>query len=251
GSSHMWMGFDAGSMQEKYGISAYNYGCNWQHLNTTELFIKDSFRTQSPKVILVELFKVNHILQDVGMEGEIYYTRAISEFEGKREYLKQCFGEDKERFLAYYMPLCAFHENWPNINIVSFVKRSYGDFHKTKGAILNEIVVPITIADHTTFEQLELNDDSIKVLDNIVEICKENGTEIIFYVAPYASFYNYSDAMTKYAQENDCVFLDMYKLVDDIGLDENTDFCDSDHLNKYGAYKVADYLGKYIVEIMI
>ena len=49
GSSHMWMGFDAQVMYDNYGINAYNYGCNWQHINTTGLFIKDSFRTQSPK----------------------------------------------------------------------------------------------------------------------------------------------------------------------------------------------------------
>ena len=192
---------------------------------------------------------VNHVLSDVEMEGEIYYTRAISDFEGKREYLKQCFADDKERYMSYYMPLCAFHENWTNLKPKSFKKiESDTDYYKTKGAVLNENIVPMTIPDYTTFEQLELEKDSLKVLDNIVELCDENNTEIIFYVAPYGFGYNYSDAMTKYAQENGCVFLDMYKLVDEVGLDENTDYCDNEHLNKYGAYKVADYLGKYIVE---
>ena len=249
GSSHMWMGFDAKTMEEKYGISAYNYGCNWQHINTTELFIKDSFRTQSPKVILVELFMVNHVLNDVEMEGEVYYTRAISDFEGKREYLKQCFGDDKERYLAYYMPLCAFHENWTNLKAKSFKSiASDTDYNATKGSVLNENIVPMKIADYTTFEQLELEEASLKVLDNIVNLCRENGTEIIFYVQPYGFGYNYSDAMTKYAQDNDCVFIDMYKIAAEVGIDENTDYCDNEHLNKYGAYKVADYLGKYILE---
>ena len=48
GSSHMWRGMDPLEMYEKYGIGAYNYGCNWQRINTTELFLKDSLLTQSP-----------------------------------------------------------------------------------------------------------------------------------------------------------------------------------------------------------
>ncbi|MBE6894343.1 MAG: hypothetical protein E7483_01870 [Ruminococcaceae bacterium] len=249
GSSHMWMGFDAKAMYDNYGIKAYNYGCNWQHINTTELFIKDSLRTQSPKIILVELFMVNHVLNNVELEGEVYYTRAISDFEGKREYLKQCFGDDKEKYLAYYMPLCAFHENWTNLKPKSFKKISSDtDYYATMGAVLHENIVPMKIADHTTFEQIELEEDSLKVLDSIVDICKERNIEIIFYVQPYGFGYNYSDAMTKYAQENDCVFIDMFKIADEIGLDENTDYCDNEHLNMYGAYKVADYLGRYITE---
>lgn len=248
GSSHMWMGFDAQAMYDLYGISAYNYGCNWQHINTTELFVKDSFRTQSPKVVLVELFMVNHVLENVDMEGEIYYTRAISDFEGKRDYLKQCFGNDKEKYLSYYMPLCAFHENWTNLKPKSFKKiTSDTDYAATRGSVLNESVYPMTIADYTTFEQLQLEEKSLRSLDNIVEICKENNAEVIFYVAPYGFGYNYSDAMSVYAQENGCVFLDMYKLADEVGLDQSTDYCDNEHLNKYGAYKVAEYLGNYIV----
>ena len=40
----------------------------------------------------------------------------------------------------------------------------------------------------------------------------------------------------------------MYKIAAEVGIDENADYCDNEHLNKYGAYKVADYLGKYILE---
>lgn len=38
GSSRMWRGLAPIEMYEAYGIGAYNYGCNWQHINTTELF---------------------------------------------------------------------------------------------------------------------------------------------------------------------------------------------------------------------
>ena len=42
GSSHAWRGCDTRVMKDKYSIAAYNYGCNWQKMNTIELFLKDS-----------------------------------------------------------------------------------------------------------------------------------------------------------------------------------------------------------------
>lgn len=35
GSSHAWRNVNVNAMYDNYGIAAYNYGCNWQHLNTT------------------------------------------------------------------------------------------------------------------------------------------------------------------------------------------------------------------------
>lgn len=249
GSSHMWRGMDPMEMYKKYGIGAYNYGCNWQHINTTELFIKDSLRTQSPKVILIETYVVNSVLHDVNMNGEIYYTRGIPEFEGKRNYLKQCFGDDKERYLSYYMPLCAFHENWVNLTEESFTG-SAGDinFYETMGYVYTEDAVPVTIADPSTFEQEKLKDVSISVLDEITGICKENNIEIIFYTAPWQGEFVYSDAMKEYAQINGYAYLNLFEYMDEIGIDCETDFADEGHLNHSGAVKVADFLGEYIVD---
>ena len=249
GSSHMWRGMSAMQMYEAYGIGTYNYGCNWQHINTTELFIKDSLRTQSPKVILIETYLVNDLLQDMDINGEIYYTRAINEFEGKQKYLKQCFGDDKERYLSYYMPLCAFHDNWVNLDEKNFVENSSNkDFYKTMGFMDSEAVTPISIADPSGFKQKDISKDALKVLDEIVAICKANDIEIIFYTAPWQGYYSYGDAMSTYAEENDCAYFNLFRYVDEIGINCKTDFSDKGHLNNSGAVKVSNFLGKYIVD---
>lgn len=248
GSSHMWRGVNVMEMYDKYGIGAYNYGCNWQHMNTTSLFFKDSLRTQSPKVVVIDTFLVNDLLQNINMEGEIYYTRGISNFDGKREYLKQCFGDNKERYLSYYMPLCAFHDNWVNLEERSFFKNADDtDFYKTMGYWYMEEVTPVTLDDPATFEQLELSEEALKILDDIVETCNEKDIDIIFITVPYMGSYAYGDAMTRYAQENGCQYFNMFEMIDEIGFDCNTDFRDSGHLNNSGAVKVADFLGEYIV----
>lgn len=248
GSSHIWRGLNVMEMYEKYGIGAYNYGCNWQHINTTELFFKDSLLTQSPKIVLIETFYVNELLQDVNINGEIYYTRGITEFEGKQEYLRQCFGNDKERYLSYYMPLCAFHDNWVNLEENNFLESADStNFYATMGYLHTTKVTSVTISDPSKFEQAELSETAISVLDEIIKTCNENNIEIIFYTAPWQGTYAYSDALKAYAKEKGCVYFNLFEYLDYIGIDCETDFCDPGHLNDSGAVKVADFLGEYIV----
>ena len=249
GSSHAWKGLNCIEMYENYGIGAYNYGCNWQHINTTSLFFEDSLRTQSPKVILVETYLVNDVLSDIDMNGEIYYTRGISHFDAKSEYLEECFGNEYERYLSYYVPFVAFHSNWKNISRWSFANPtdSY-DFTKSMGYLASSKVVDVTLPDYRTFEQKELCEKAIKVLDNMVKICRENDIEIIFYTVPYAGEYCYFDAMKEYAEENGCKYINLFEKMDEMGFDSSTDFQDAGHLNDSGARKVAKYLGKYISE---
>lgn len=249
GSSVAWRGFDPMEMYRKHGIAAYNYACNWQRLNTTLLFLQDSFRTQSPKVALVETFKVGEVLEDTDLNGEIYYTKAISDFKGKRDYLRQCFGTDIGRYLSYYMPLSVFHENWNIVGRENFLP------HETESCLArmgyaggSDEAVEVTISDYTTFQQGELSEETREVLDTMVRLCRENDVQLIFYAAPYEGECDSIDAMRAYAEENGCVYLNLFEKAEEMGIDAGTDFSDWAHLNGSGARKTADYLGAYIAE---
>lgn len=248
GSSHMWCSLDVMEMYKKYGIGAYNYGCDWQHINTTKLFLRDSLRTQSPKVVLIETYLVNELLQDLDMNGEIYYTKAIDEFDGKWHYLKQCFGNNMERWVSYYIPLCAFHDNWINLEKGNFLKNaSSRNFYETMGFLYNEEITLVTIPEQSVLESENLSNGAMEILDEIVAICSEKDIKIIFYTAPYQGSYLYGNAMKQYAKRNGCVYFNLFEYVNEIGINEETDFSDEGHLNNSGAMKVADFLGEYIV----
>lgn len=249
GSSHMWRTLNPIEMYEKHGVGAYNYGCNWQHLNTTLLFMQESFRTQSPKVVLVECFRVNELLVDKDLNGEIYYTSALQESAERREYLKQCFGNDAERYLSYYIPFYGFHGEWSNIGRDNFKESSNSrDFTKSLGFVPTEGAVTIKLGDASAFPQMPLSGEAIEILDKMVALCKENGAELVFFTTPYQGEWGYSDAMKAYAQENDCVFLNFFELAEEVGIDTSTDFQDPGHTNTIGGNKISNYLAKYIVE---
>lgn len=248
GSSHAWKGCDPMIMYQDYGLAAYNYGCNWQAINTTLLFLQDSLRTQKPKVVCIETFHVAVIEEDTNMDGQIYYTRAISTFDGKKEYLKQCFGDDLERYVSYYVPIVMFHDNWNVIDGENFFQLPNAEHYVStmgyeSGGTRTEEVV---LSDNSTFNQMEIPESSIAILDKMIKVCEENGVNVIFYTAPYEGEYEYSEAMENYADEHGCVYLDLFDYIDEIGINAQTDFQDFAHLNDSGAAKVADFLGEYI-----
>ena len=249
GSSHMWRGLNVMEMYKNYGIGAYNYGCNWQHINTTSLFFHDSLRTQSPKIVLIETFFINDLLKDTNINGEIYYTRAIPDSKEKEKYLKQCFGDSKERYLSYYLPLYAFHDNWVNISKESFQKNSNSyDFKKNMGYYYNDDTIPITIKDSSEYQQLSLSQDAKDVLDDIIRICKKKNIQVIFFTIPHSEGNPYHDAISQYAEENQCSYIDLFDSIEEIGIDLDSDFADVGHLNNKGADKVGQFMGKYISE---
>lgn len=249
GSSHIWRGLDPMEMYDKYGIGSYNYGCNWQHINTTQLFLEDSLRTQKPKLVVIETFQVNDLLEDINMNGEIFYTRAIPNSDAKKKYLKQCFGDDKERYLSYYLPLCAFHDNWVNIEKGNFSANSdETNFYASMGYVCTHEVKPVPVLDPATYVQKKLSPKAIKILDEMVALCKEQGIEVLFYTSPWKGPYAYGDAMEEYAKANGCRYLNMFEYVDEIGINCMTDFMDEGHLNDSGAKKASDFLGQYIVD---
>ena len=54
--------------------------------------------------------------------------------------------------------------------------------------------------------------------------------------------------MEQFSEQNNVRYINGYAIMDEIGIDCNTDFSDDAHLNRSGAKKYADYLGRIIVE---
>ena len=249
GSSHALNGVDAMELYREYGLGAYNYGMHWQKINTVKLFIQDSLLSQSPKIALIETFNAQHVLHDTDITAEIFYTRYLKDRKDCFQYLRQCFGSDPERYLSYYMPLCAFHDNWTTLTEKSFSPIAQkNNYVANMGYSPSNNVGAADLSDPSTVEQKQFNALALNELNEIVSICHGRGIEVIFFTVPCEGGSPYSDALKAFSAENGCAYLDLCERLDEVGIDAGTDFRNSGHLNNSGAKKVSDYLGKYIVE---
>ena len=250
GSSHMWKGLDTGLLNNKYGISCYNYGCNWQHLNTTRLFVEDSLMTQKPKIAIIDTWKFNSLIRNAPMNGEVYYTKYLKRTPSLMRYLSQCFGTDLEKYLAYAMPVAVFHDNWKNTSLESFqpITQEKETFLESRGFNSKSQVGEVTIPDISQFPQKALSERASAELDYITGLLQKHGAQIIFITIPYTKEFKYLNAVEEYAVQHGFVHLNMFNYLDEAGIDAATDFFDEGHLNDSGAAKVADFVGRYLTE---
>jgi len=250
GSSHMWKGLDTGLLNNKYGISCYNYGCNWQHINTTRLFVEDSLMTQKPKIALIDTWKFNAVIRDAPLNGEVYYTKYLNKTPSLMRYLSQCFGTDLEKYLAYAMPVAVFHDNWKNTSLRSFqpVTMEKETFLESRGFNSKSQVGEVTIPDVSTFPQKALSERATAELDYITGLLQRQGTQIIFITIPFTKEFKYLNAIEEYAVQHGIVHLNMFNYLEEAGIDGSADFFDEGHLNDSGAAKVADFVGRYLTE---
>ncbi|MCR4584519.1 MAG: SGNH/GDSL hydrolase family protein [Lachnospiraceae bacterium] len=253
GSSHAFKGINTARLNEVYGISCYNYDWNWQKLNTIKTFIYDSLLSQKPKIALIEAYTAGIVIEDMDLLPEVYYCRYLENGEYKDRYMKQCLGSHPtpERVLSYICPLAMFHDNWNSLTEQSFRELKQGadeELLNNRGYSPSDSVIPIDICGYDKDAQKPLPEESLAELDEIVDLCRKNDIIPVFYIVPWNEPYEYNDAMASYAAANDCVFLDLSKDYEAVGLDGQSDYSDLDHLNTSGSDKVADYIGKYLTE---
>lgn len=249
GSSHAWKGFDAAELSKNYQVSAWNYGGNWQNVSTTELFLEDSLLSQSPKVVLIESYLINSVYINTKLNGEIMYTNHLRWSDAKQRYIQQAFGDQQDEYFAYFFPLAYYHTNWNSLEQWSFQNPTDAyDFVAGKGYLASDAVAPVTIPDYRKAKQEQLSPEATATLDRIVKTCKDRGIEIVFYVVPWEGEFAYREALSAYAEENGCHYVDFFEKAEDARLDGATDFQDTGHLNDSGAKKVANYMGQYLYE---
>lgn len=250
GSSHSWRGVNTRQLTDDYGINAYNYSCMWQHINTTDLFVDDSFRTQKPKLALIEVGNIDEVLTDTDIVGEVYYTRKIKSSDTKKKYLQTCFGRNRDRYITYYLPLCTFHSGWEDLSQGAY--GGYGDAIESlsdrRGFFGFDNVTPLEATDDSEYWQEPLKDGVRDYLDHMISLCEANGTKVILFTVPYYdSEYMYRDALKEYVQDKDNVeYINFFEKIDELSIDGAYDFSDTGHLNNSGAGKVTAYLGEYI-----
>ncbi len=252
GSSLSWRSIDPLQLYEDYGIGSYNYGANFQNLNTTALFFYDSIRTQKPKIAVFNLYKPDGISINAPVTSEIYYTREIPGFSYKWKYLWSALGPHPLRYLVYMMPVFLYKDRWHLLKSSGYndnyppeeLLQTMGFFN----ARYCRESQPVTVPDPSEMNQEPLPDQAAEILDGIVKTCREQGILPLFMIIPNGEENAYADAARDYAEQNGCAYLNMYDYLEEIGIDPDKDYADEIHLNVNGAKKLTSFLGEYLSE---
>ena len=266
GSSHAYIGFQPMQIWEDYGIASYVAASEAQGIPCSYYVLKEFFRRQSPKVVMLEGYFLRKDLVAVSP----FYMREITDsmsllspvrYECLADLLPQM--EDIDRKWPFYFTLGAYHTRWQELKASDFYLQLRSN--PLKGSYVRTDSTPLIYAgmtDELCVKVGSIPDRTMKYLEMIRELCRKNGAEFMLVMTPFSASADTWEQMVKntpnvyagvrglelYAEENGFPFINFLRQHEGAEFDTERDFKDKDHLNTYGALKVTSVLGRFLNE---
>lgn len=254
GSSAASTSFAPGRMYGEYGFSSYPLSSNSQGPEAIQCLLKECYKTQSPRVVVIEVRMFMNDPEKVDAdEGHIREVTDNMKYSINRIKTINKLEKNKDKRISYYLDIMKYHSNWglvligpewKNINYrYDYIEKGFEYITEVEGQrryVPDAAVVPERI---TVKYENELKE--------LMSFFREHDQEAVFVSTPVAMEDEYIYKLkyiSELVSEEKFEFLEMNDFYDEIGIDFSTDFKEGAHLNIYGAAKVSDYLGKYLVD---
>lgn len=247
GSSIAYCDIIPSVIYEKTGRTSYVLAGPEMTFPISYYYLKEAFKLQSPSVVMLEatgiFFKRYEGYSKVNI-GYLPYdlNRIMATF----------FAAEKEERLGLLFPLYNYHSQLETIELNTlFTKRADDKLDIAAGYTYITGATPQP--ERKPREQKFLSEDfkyNCKYLQKIMELCEDNGAELILLFAPSAKYP--SDELMKEFNKvaEDMIVIDYNErsAFERIGIDLQSDYFDSLHFNVKGARKFSSVLADYLSE---
>ncbi len=249
GSSHIHCNINTGLLWENYGIAAYDYSGAEQPLWMTYYYLKELYKYQSPKVIVLDLYAPARFKEDY------QYTWIAENIYGMRFSLNKlkmlAASVEPEKLTDYFPSFGVYHSRYTDLEADDFdrffwnsdqMENFKGYTPYLKRTPQTRPVIQENRADGFTAK-------SLKYLNKIIKFAKKHNTELVLIAAPYVATdedtrtYNQAEEI---ARKNNLLFINYNEHYDEIDLNFEEDFYDASHLNYWGSCKFTDYLAQLL-----
>ena len=276
GASHMSSGISPMQIYKDEKLTTYNLSTSKQPIEGTYYLLKEAFKTQTPKVVVMD---VSSLLYDTeedwdNEQGMRYVIDllpfSMDKIECAKVYASMCKEDGDEKFWSALFPFLQYHGRWAELNVGDFVGLSADDTHCLKGAFYSPAIVGSKVksvekmnaylegpgADEVDW-QVGVSDNAKDYLRKIKAMCDENGSKLLLTKIPTVAFPRINESawtsrkyecIKQLAKEEELDYVDM--LYDtDLALDMKKDYRDKGfHLNYKGIQKTTAFMGKYLME---
>lgn len=262
GSSVVVNGIIPMELYENYGICAYNLGTEQQPMISSYSWLRETHRLHKNSLKTVVL--------DVSMlrrqPDEAFFLKSIIPMKNtsiKRDALIDYY-IDNENMFKELVPVFRYHSRWKELRKTDFnfdlgepqVKKYLRGYNYDASlAILNgnfeayDSLFPIYTVQNDNVSQLDKT--SLYYCNKIIEFCRGNGLTLVFIKTPLIWWGgNDSNAVSEIAALYDIPFIDfnLVPTIDEIGYNCALDSADTSHLNYYGAKKLSEYIGQFLID---
>jgi hypothetical protein len=252
GDSDIYNGISPMEIYEKYGITSYDYASSAASNLLMYYMMLEALKTQTPKVVVMDETSIFGY-----KEGETNTHRAMDLLPLDNVKLSLIndpgYSFDIGNKMNFIFPFFRYHDRWNSIKLSDVFKKSGVNyfkgytFSKAVKAAENEESYMNGLNEEVDFTTTYLPESVIKAK----EYCDEHNIKFLLISMPDTSAWSHAkyEKMIKWTKENNIDYLDFNMLLNEIGIDFNTDTPDGGmHLNISGAIKMSNYIGNYLSE---
>lgn len=252
GSSHMQYAFNPAIMYAETGYYSYVLGSSCQPLRMSTGLLREALKTQHPSLVIVDVFTLLEQSETCYADGMFY--KAIDEMTGLNR-LETANNAPENVRLQYKYDLLMNHDQWKNIdlsNLDSFVDNATptSDIDYNLGYVFMEPENPryAPLITYEVTKKKELDSKSKEAIDELIDLCKEEGIKLVFVKTPYiidqestntlASIWNYLD-------KKNVSYIDYIQKAEQLDWFIDMDG-DTWHNNSWGAEIITKDLASYV-----
>lgn len=249
GSRHIHCNVNTALLWEEYGIPSYDYSGAEQPLWMTYHYLKELYKYQDPKVIVLDLYAPARFKEDYQYDwiSENIYGMRFSF--NKLQML--AVSVEPTRLFQYFPSFLVYHDRYDDLEEEDFEHFLWDGEEKEafKGYTPYWNREPQIIPQVSENEAEGLSAKSEKYLYKIIKFMEKKEGKLILIAAPYViteedqKVYN---RIAEIAKEKGITFINYNEYYEEIGLDFEKDFNDESHLNYWGSCKFTDYLGEFL-----
>lgn len=257
GNSHVFNGVDPSIIWKSEGIASYVMAGPTQPLAIGRHYVAEALRTQSPKVVAVELSNLYYDERSYNREFHLvnvgYMPWGVNRLKAA---LIDTPGSDRT---AALVDLWAYHSRWSIIGPADFnlVQRSPADEYlkgfRVTARARSVSTTPNANPTKPPATMIAAENRNIEYLRDIARVCEANDIELLLFLSPTgppgAYRRSFEHAKKDLSGEFDnLTFLDLSAPNAIPGLSYQTDFFDSGHLVTPGAEKSSKVLAAFLAD---
>ncbi len=250
GSSHQFCSISPEILYDDYKIESFMLATSAQTVPMSYYAAMEAIELQKPEMIVFEVSYCANDFRTVTPEMSHCFFDGMPECEARRLAIEDLI-EEEDR-MNYYCLLNPYHSRWKELTEKDYAITQFTD----RGGMYFDVVAGNTAIDVIPPEEKEpIPVEMEKYLDKLVELCEENQVKLVMYAVPFNTLYEseYETAMLNmrqrmfnyigdYAKERDIPYYNLFYELQSLGLDNQTDWMDRQHLNCNGQEKMTHYM---------
>ena len=254
GASLVLYGIYPIELYEKYGMAAYNLSTGNQSLEASYYLAKEAIEKDHPSLIVLDCSRALEGEETMESQYIHYITDTMPYLNKNRiDMIRNLSDEDDIKPLLF--PLIAFHSRWQEITYEDALPQSK---ELVYGAKITGRVEESVSYDDPEYGEYLFPDSSRQYIEKIIDLCRDSDTEILLFTMPVIGrnkFFGQSgfnlragaaEEVAGIAREKGVNYINYLTNWKDIGFDLKKDAYDGEHLNRWGASKFTEAVGKYI-----